>query len=148
MKTKPNYCFSCPASLETEALFPTIAAEVRMITSSDAFEKNRLGFVIVQGRGVCGSTPLVALSDGLVFFLVQNDRTLMIVRHLTSQGRWDLRPTDSKSVVEIRVDEVFALEDHRLWSQYEHYRVAHLTQRHNATRTVYVGLKPPHTGGR
>ncbi len=65
----------------------------------------------------------------------------MIVRHLTSLGRWDLRPTDSKSVVAIRVDEVCALDDHRLWSQYEHFRVFHLTQRHNDTRTVYVGLK-------
>ena len=59
VKTKQDYCFTCPASLESEALFPAIAAEVRIIASSDAFEKNPLGFVIVQGRSVCGSAPLV-----------------------------------------------------------------------------------------
>ena len=59
VKTKPYFCFTCPASLESEALFPAIAAEVRIIASSDAFEKNPLGFVIVQGRSVCGSAPLV-----------------------------------------------------------------------------------------
>ncbi len=123
VNTKPSYCFTCPASLESEALFPAIAAEVRIISSSDAFEKHPLGFVIVQGRSVCGSAPSVELSDGLVFYLVQENRTFLIVRHLTSLGRWDLRPTDSKPIVATRVEEVCALEDHRLWSQYEHFRV-------------------------
>ncbi len=68
----------------------------------------------------------------------------MIVRHLTSQGLWDLRPSDSKAVVQIRVEEIAEFVDHRILSQFEHFREFHHEQRQSATRAIFVGLNPPY----
>ncbi len=97
--------------------------------------------MIVLGRSVCGSTPLVKLSDGLVFYLVQELCTLGIVRHLSSLGHWDLLPGDAAPIVEARVEELCELNDHRLWSRFEHYRLNDINQRRNVTRVIFVNNK-------